>query len=136
MKAPWEKNDDQPVEGLLRAGREVVGGRAEETPGTLSEWRIKMKLVLLEALIVLIAVRAVLSLMGHSPPWPTPLWEFCAGLALISTASLAVEAARKNMPHNGPVTPPHIPLDRIAPFRLEAMTVRSGARGEHDIHLN
>jgi hypothetical protein len=95
-----------------------------------------MKLVLLEAMIVLIAMRAVLSLMGHAPPWPAPLWEFCAGLALISTACLAIDAARKHLPQTGPVAPPHIPLERIAPFRAEAMLVRFGARGEHDIHLN
>jgi hypothetical protein len=94
-----------------------------------------MKLVLLEAMIILIAMRAVLSLMGHPAPWPTPLWEFFAGLALVATAWLAVEAARKRLPA-APVSPPHIPLDRIAPFRPEAMLVRFGARGEHDIHLN
>jgi hypothetical protein len=95
-----------------------------------------MKLVLLEALIVLIATRAVLSLMGHAPPWPTPFWEFVAGVAVIACLSLAIDAARKRMPKPGPVMPPHIPLDRIGPFRLEATPVRFGARGEHDIHLN
>jgi hypothetical protein len=98
--------------------------------------RIQMKLVLLEAMIVLIAMRAVLSLMGHPAPWPTPMWEFFAGLALVATAWLAVDAARKRLPPPGPLSPPHIPLDRIAPFRAEAMLVRFGARGEHDIHLN
>jgi hypothetical protein len=95
-----------------------------------------MKLVLLEAMIVLIAMRAVLSLMGHAPPWPTPLYEFFGGLALVALASIAVEAARKRLPRRRPEAPPRIPLDRIAPFRLEAMTVRSGARGEHNINLN
>jgi hypothetical protein len=95
-----------------------------------------MKLVLLEALIVLIAWRAVMSLLGHAPPWPTPLWDFFAGLALMAAVSLAIEAARKRMPRNGPIVPPHIPLDRIAPFRMDAMLVRNGARGEHHIHLN
>jgi hypothetical protein len=95
-----------------------------------------MKLVLLEAVIVLIAVRAVLSLMGHAPTWPTPFWEVFAGLGLVAVVSLAIEAARKRLPAQRVVTPPHIPLDRIAPFHLEAMPVRFGARGEHEIHLN
>jgi hypothetical protein len=95
-----------------------------------------MKLVLLEALIVLIAIRAVLSLVGPVPPWPTPLWEFFAGIALIATASICVQAARDRRPRPGSITPPHIPLERIGPFQPEAMLVRFGARGEHDIHLN
>ena len=95
-----------------------------------------MKLVLLETLIVLIAWRAMMSLLGHAPPWPTPLWDFFAGVALVATGSLLVEAARKRMPRKGPLAPPHIPLERIGPFRMDAMLVRNGARGEHDIHLN
>jgi hypothetical protein len=95
-----------------------------------------MKLVLLEALIVMIAIRAVLSLMGHAPPWPTPLWEFFAGLALVAIVSMCAQAARDRRPQTGLLTPPHIPLERIAPFQAEAMLVRFGARGEHDIHLN
>jgi hypothetical protein len=95
-----------------------------------------MKLVLLEALIVMIAIRSVLSLMGHAPPWPTPMWELLAGLALIATASVCVQAARDRRPRAGTLTPPHIPLERIGPFLPEAMLVRFGARGEHDIHLN
>jgi hypothetical protein len=95
-----------------------------------------MKLVLLEALIVLIAMRAVLSLMGHAPPWPTPLWEFIAGIAIIAAASLALEAIGRRKPKSAPLAPPRIPLDQIAPFRLEAMPVRFGARDGHDIHLN
>jgi len=95
-----------------------------------------MKLVLLEALIVMIALRAVLNLMGHAPPWPTPLWEFFAGLALVATASIMVQAARDRLTRNGPLTPPHIPPERIGPYEAEAMLVRFGARGEHDIHLN
>ena len=95
-----------------------------------------MKLVLLEALIVLIAWRAVMSLLGHAPPWPTPLWDFFAGLALVASISIVIDAVRKRIPRSGPITPPHIPLDRIGPFRMEAMLVRNGARGEHHIHLN
>ena len=32
--------------------------------------------------------------------------------------------------------PPHIPLERIGPFEADAMLVRFGARGRHDINLN
>ena len=95
-----------------------------------------MKLVLLEALIVMIAIRAVLSLIGHVPTWPTPIWEFFAGLALVATASILVQAARARLPRSGPIVPPHIPLERIGPYQAEAMLVRFGARGNHDIHLN
>jgi hypothetical protein len=95
-----------------------------------------MKLVLLEALIVMIAIRAVLSLMGHAPPWPTPMWEFFGGLALIATASLCVQAARERIAGPAPIIPPHIPLERIGPFHAEAMLVRFGAAGERNINLN
>lgn len=95
-----------------------------------------MKLVLLEALIVLIALRAVLSLIGHGPAWPPPLWEFFGGLALVATASICVQAARDRRPRSATLTPPHIPLERIGPFEADAMLVRFGARGRHDINLN
>jgi hypothetical protein len=95
-----------------------------------------MKLVLLEALVVLIAWRAAMSLLGRAPHWSAPLWDFFAGLALVAAASILVDAARKRMPRFGAVAPPHIPLERIGPFRMEAMLVRNGARGEHQIHLN
>ena len=95
-----------------------------------------MKLVLLEALIVMIAIRAVLALMGRAPQHPTAVWEFFAGLALIASASLLVQAVRERLARPAPVEPPHIPLARIGPFRADALLVRFGARGEHDIHLN
>jgi hypothetical protein len=95
-----------------------------------------MKLVLLEALIVMIAVRAILSLMGHAPPWPTPMWEFFGGLALVAGVSICLQAARERLPQPRLLTPPRIPLERIGPYNAEAMLVRFGARGEHDIHLN
>jgi hypothetical protein len=94
-----------------------------------------MKLVLLEALIVMTGIRAVLSLMGHVPPWPTPVWEFFGGLALVAIAWICVQTARERMPRTT-VAPPHIPLERIGPFEAEAMLVRFGARGNHDINLN
>ncbi len=95
-----------------------------------------MKLVLLEALIVLIAMRAILSLLGHAPPWPTPVWEFFAGLALLATAAICLQAARERFAPPATIVPPHIPLERIGPFEADAMLVRFGARGRHDINLN
>jgi hypothetical protein len=93
-----------------------------------------MKLVLLEALIVVTAIRAVLSLLGHASPWPTPMWELFAGFALVAVASICVQAARERLPQNGPVVPPHIPLERIGPFHADAMLVRFGARGDHNVN--
>ena len=95
-----------------------------------------MKLVLLEALIVMIAMRAVLSLLTHAPAWPTPLWVFFAGMAVFAAISIAAGALRDHLARRKRVEPPHIPLERIAPFRPEAMAVRFGARGDRDIHLN
>ena len=86
-----------------------------------------MKLVLLEALIVMTAIRAVLSLLGHAPPWPTPVWELFAGFALVAAASICVQAARDRLPHSGP-------LERIGPFHADAMLVRFGARGDHNVN--
>lgn len=96
-----------------------------------------MKFVLLEALIVMIAMRAVLSLIGHVPLWPTtPLLDFFAGLALVATAWICVEAAGRKLPYGRPVSPPHIPLERIGPYHEESVLVRFGARGHADINLN
>jgi hypothetical protein len=92
-----------------------------------------MKLVLLEALIVMAAIRAVLALMGHAPPWPTPIWELFGGLTLVAAALVGVQAARERLPDSGPVVPPHIPLERIGPFHADAVLVRFGSRGGHDI---
>jgi hypothetical protein len=95
-----------------------------------------MKLVLLEALIVMVAMRAVLAMLGHAPPWPTPLWEFFAGLAVVATVAIGIQALRERLARSRPVAPPCIPLARIGPFEPAQMLVRFGARGEHDIHLN
>jgi hypothetical protein len=95
-----------------------------------------MKLVLLEALIVMIAMRAVLAVMGHAPPWPTPMWEFFAGLAVVSTVAIGIQALRERLARPRQVAPPHIPLERIGPFEPADVLVRFGARGEHNIHLN
>jgi len=94
-----------------------------------------MKLVLLEAVIVMTGIRGVLALIGHVPAWPTPIWEFIAGLALVAIASICVDAARQRLPQ-ATLTPPHIPLERIGPFHAESMLVHFGARGEHNINLN
>ncbi len=100
-----------------------------------------MKLVLLEILIVVVATRAVLSLLGSSTPaWPNPLWVTFALVAVAATVALAVTEIRKKLGHSerpaASVSAPRIPLDRIAPFTEEALVVRYGASGRPNIHLN
>jgi hypothetical protein len=56
----------------------------------------------------------------------------------VALASIAIQALRGRRSKAAPerLTPPHIPLERIGPFRAEAMLVRFGARSENDINLN
>ncbi len=100
-----------------------------------------MKLVLLEILIVVVATRAILSLLGSSAPaWPNPLWVMFALVALTATAALLVAEVRKRIDARRaaeqPIAAPHIPLERIAPFTEDALVVRYGASGRPNIHLN
>ena len=100
-----------------------------------------MKLVLLEVLIVVIATRAILSLIGSSAPaWPNPLWVMFALVAIAATAALVLTEIRKRVGarrrDERPVAIPHIPLERIAPFTEDALVVRYGAGGRPNIHLN
>jgi hypothetical protein len=61
-------------------------------------------------------------------------------VALTASSALALGEARKRAMRaraaREPVVPPHIPLDRIAPFTEEALVVRYGASGRANIHLN
>jgi hypothetical protein len=61
-------------------------------------------------------------------------------VAVAASAALVVTEVRKRFAreHTAPrvVTPPHIPLERIAPFTEEALVVRYGASGRANIHLN
>jgi len=99
-----------------------------------------MKLVLLEILIVAVATRAILALIGRSPGWPNPLWECFALVAAVATAALIYDEMRKRLAGRAkparPLAPPAIPLDRIGPFTHEQLLVRFGATGPRDIHLN
>jgi hypothetical protein len=100
-----------------------------------------MKLVLLEILIVVVATRLILSLIGSAAPaWPNPLWVTFALVAIAATAALAIGEVRKRRARARaarlPVVPPHIPLERIAPFTEDALVVRNGAGGRPNIHLN
>ena len=100
-----------------------------------------MKLVLLEILIVVVATRAVLSLLGSTTPaWPNPLWVMFALVAIAATAAVIITEIRKRFgvdeAAEQPVAAPRIPLERIAPFTEEALVVRYGAGGRPDIHLN
>jgi hypothetical protein len=100
-----------------------------------------MKLVLLELFIVVVATRAILSLLGlKTPAWPNPLWVMFALVAIAATTALILTEVRKRFAplaaDDGPVAAPHIPLERIAPFTEEALVVRYGASGRRSIHLN
>ena len=100
-----------------------------------------MKLVLLEILIVVVATRAVLSLLGSTTPaWPNPLWVMFALVAIAATAAVIITEIRKRFgvdeAAEQPVAAPRIPLERIVPFTEEALVVRYGAGGRPDIHLN
>jgi RsiW-degrading membrane proteinase PrsW (M82 family) len=100
-----------------------------------------VKLVLLEIMIVVVATRAVLSLLGSTTPsWPNPLWVIFALVAIAATAALIITEVRKRFgldrADEQPVAAPHIPLDRIAPFTEDALVVRYGAGGRPNIHLN
>ena len=100
-----------------------------------------MKLVLFEILIVVVATRLILSLIGSAAPaWPNPLWVTFALAAIVATAALAFGEVRKRSARAQaarlPVAPPHIPLERIAPFTEDALVVRYGASGRPNIHLN
>jgi hypothetical protein len=100
-----------------------------------------MHLVLLEVFIVVVATRAVLSLLGMATPaWPNPLWVMFALVGIAASTALIVTELRKRFAHRraepAMVAPPHIPLDRIAPFTEEALVVRYGASGRANIHLN
>jgi len=100
-----------------------------------------MKLVLLEIMIVVVATRALLSLIGSSAPaWPNPLWVMFALVAVAATAALIMTEVRKRIEarreRERPVAPPHIPLERIGPFTEDALVVRYGASGRANIHLN
>jgi hypothetical protein len=100
-----------------------------------------MKLVLLEIMIVVVATRAILSLIGGSAPaWPNPLWVMFALVAVAATVALIMTEIRKRVEaqreRSRPVRAPYIPLDRIAPFTEDALVVRYGAGGRPNIHLN
>jgi hypothetical protein len=79
--------------------------------------------------------------MGSSAPaWPNPLWVMFALVAITATAALIVAEVRKRIDTRRaaeePVSAPHIPLERIAPFTEDALVVRYGASGRPNIHLN
>lgn len=99
-----------------------------------------MRLVLLEIVIVAIATRSVLQLLGHAPAWPSPLMEFFGFVLVGATVALLLGEARARFARSHPREPLHrapvIPLERIGPFTQDQLLVRFGAHGERDIHLN
>lgn len=84
-----------------------------------------MKLVCLEILIISVATRAVLALIGKPPPLPDAAWAavtLLAGfiaLALLVADMLAAARSRRV------VYPPHIPLERIGPYRRDRVAARA-----------
>jgi hypothetical protein len=93
-----------------------------------------MKLLCLEIVIVSIATRAVLALLEKPPPIPDALWAAAAILAaLAALGMLLCDAIVARRPVR--VRPPHIPLERIGPYRDETVAVRRGAH-DHRISLN
>lgn len=84
-----------------------------------------MKLVCLEVLIVSIATRAMLALIGKPPPLPDVVWAgatiAAALVAIVILIADAVKAARGRRT----VYPPHIPLERIGPYRRDRIVARA-----------
>ena len=87
-----------------------------------------MRLVLLEIVIVAIATRSVLQLLGHAPAWPSPLMEFFGFLLVGATVALLLGEARARFARSRRREPPVIPLERIGPFTRDRCWCASGAR--------
>jgi hypothetical protein len=97
-----------------------------------------MKLVCLEVLIVTIATRAMLGLIGKPPPLPDAIWA-CVGLvAALTTLVIALHDVRtrpKGEASGDELRPPRIPLARIGPYRRDRVRTRLG-RYERTVSLN
>jgi len=93
-----------------------------------------VKLVCLEVLIVSIATRAILALIGKPPPLPDIVWGGVTLLAASVAAAILIADAIAAARGRRIVYPPHIPLDRIGPYRHERIAARAG-RGRH-VNLN
>jgi hypothetical protein len=96
-----------------------------------------LKLVALEVLIVTVATRAMLALIGKPPPLPDAIWAVVGLLAALTTAITAAyelvvlaRAARREPPRT-----PRVPLERIGPYRSDQVGVRLGRR-ERIVNLN
>jgi len=93
-----------------------------------------VKLVCLEIVIVSIATRAILALIGKPPPLPDIAWACVTVLAVLVAAVLLAAEAIASLRGRRVVYPPHIPLERIGPYRHERIAARAG-RGRH-VNLN
>jgi hypothetical protein len=93
-----------------------------------------VKLVCLEVLIVSIATRAMLALIGKPPPLGDVVWASATALAafvaIVVLIADAFGAARKRRI----VYPPRIPLERIGPYRRERISARAGRT--RNVNLN
>lgn len=97
-----------------------------------------LKLVCLEVLIVTVATRAMLGLIGKPPPLPDAIWA-CVGLvAALATLVIALHDLRAR-PRSDQLDvelhPPRVPLARIGPYRRDHVRVRLG-RYERTVSLN
>ena len=93
-----------------------------------------VKLVCLEIVIVSIATRSMLALIGEPPPIPDLVWGCVALAAGLIAVLMLVRDLLPAKPQ--PVRPPHVPLDRIGPFRREQVAARYAADRDRSINLN
>ena len=84
-----------------------------------------MKLVCLEILIISVATRAVLALIGKPPPLPDAAWAAVTALAALIAVALLIADAFGAARSRRVVYPPHIPLERIGPYRRDRVAARA-----------
>ena len=84
-----------------------------------------MKIVCLEILIISVATRAVLALIGKPPPLPDTAWAAVTLLAGLLAVALLIGDAFATARRRRIVHPPHIPLERIGPYRRDRVAARA-----------
>jgi hypothetical protein len=93
-----------------------------------------VKLVCFEIVIVSVATRAMLALMGRPPLIPDLVWGCVALVAALTGMIILISdvlvATRAKV-----VYPPRIPLERIGPYRRDEAAAPGGDR-RHDVSLN
>jgi hypothetical protein len=84
-----------------------------------------VKLLCLEVLIVSIATRAMLALIGKPPPLPDVVWGSATLAAAVVAIAILILDAVKAARIRRTVYPPHIPLGRIGPYRRDRIAARA-----------